>query len=136
MDNNELEQMVQKYLGQAIAPSTLRTYKSGKARFSHFCEEYNYPLLPVSEDILCKYVAFIANQGLKHATIKTYLSAIRHMQIVSGYGDPFKGQMARLEYVMRGVKYAEAKTGRGNTRTSYYSSVVESHESWPDERSS
>ena len=118
VDDSELEQMVHKYLGQAIAPSTLRTYNSGKVRFCRFCKHYNYPILPVSEDIilLCKYVAFIGNQGLKHGMTKTYLSAIRHMQIMSGYGDPFGVQMPCLEYVMRDIKCAEAKKGGRNTR--------------------
>ena len=37
--------------------------------------------IPVSEHQLCQYVSFLANHGLAHKTIKSYLSAVRHLQI-------------------------------------------------------
>ena len=66
---------------------------------------------------MCKYAAYVANQGLKHSTIKTYLSAVRHMQIMMGLGDPFNQPTPRLEYVLRGIKSDQAQKGRGGTRT-------------------
>ena len=37
------------------------------------------------------FVAFLALQGVKHQTSKSYMSALRHMQIEAGLGDPFAG---------------------------------------------
>lgn len=70
--------------------------------------------LPISESRRCSYVSFLANEGLKHRSIKSYLSAIRHLQIVEGLGDRFHGiSMLKLEYVLRGVKKHQAETMGG-----------------------
>ena len=56
--------------------------------------------LPVTEEGLLHFTAFVANQGLKHTTIKGYLSAIRHLQVW--------GNMPRLALGLRGVKKEQA----------------------------
>ena len=72
---------------------------------------------PLQEDTLCRYVAHLAGEGLKHRTIKAYLSAIRCLQIQNEMGNPFiSGSMPRLEYVLGGIKRVEASSGR-QTRT-------------------
>ena len=40
--------------------------------------------LPVSESGLCKFVTYLAEQGLKYRTIKTYLSGTQYLHIRSG----------------------------------------------------
>ena len=60
------------------------------------------------------YVPFLADQKLKHGTIKVYLSAIRNLQIASGLSDPFAGAaMPQHNQVMKGihVKWVEAERG-------------------------
>lgn len=53
-------------------------------------------------------------EGLKHRSIKSYLSAIRHLQIAEGLGDPFHGiSMPKLEHVFRGVKKHQVETMGG-----------------------
>lgn len=64
---------------------------------------------PANEDYLCKFCAFLANQGLSLQTIKCYLSAVRHQQIAMGFLDPHISGMARLEQVLRGIKRVKAK---------------------------
>lgn len=62
---------------------------------------------------MCDFVAHLADQGLCHRTIKTYLSGLRFAHIRSGFPDPFQaGQMPRLEYVLRGIRKEETKNGR------------------------
>ena len=68
--------------------------------------------VPVSESVLCTFVTYLAEEKLTHRTIKTYLSAVRFLQIRKGYPDPFQGSaMPRPEYVLKGVKRVQAKTG-------------------------
>ena len=43
---------------------------------------------PVSESLLCYFVASLARQGLAPATIKTYLAGVRHAQIMRGFEEP------------------------------------------------
>ena len=63
---------------------------------------------------MCFYVAKLANEGLAHSTIKSYLSAIRHLQIPNGHPDPHIGDMPRLSQVIKGIKSHQAKQGRQN----------------------
>jgi hypothetical protein len=52
---------------------------------------------------LCRYVTYLAKEGLKH------LSGIRCLQIQKALGNPFvSGSMPRLEYVLMGIKHVEA----------------------------
>lgn len=52
-------------------------------------------------------------ERLKHWSIKTYLSAVRHLQIGAGLPDPFgvSVSMPRLECVLKGVKRTQAEDG-------------------------
>ena len=56
------------------------------------------------EQNLCNFAAYLASSGLAHQTIKCYLSAVKHLQIESGMGDPSMSNMPKLEYVLRGIK--------------------------------
>ena len=70
--------------------------------------------LPVTEELLCRFVAMLGREGLKHSTIKVYLSGVRFYQIAQGLGDPFRGvgtSHPQLEYVMRGIKRVQAEGG-------------------------
>jgi hypothetical protein len=60
--------------------------------------------LPVSEDLLCRFISYLADDGLAPSSIKCYLSGVRHLQIAMHMGDPNIGSMARLEQVLKGAK--------------------------------
>ena len=66
---------------------------------------------------MCQFVASTTKEGLKHQTIKSYLAAVRHMQILAGWGDPLIHSMPLLEYVLRGVKSEQAKNPSSSQRT-------------------
>lgn len=70
----------------------------------------------MSESTLCYYVSFLAAK-LKHQSIKCYLSAVRHLQITQGFSDPFKAEMPRLDYVMRGIKRSQGEDGTNISRS-------------------
>ena len=104
--------MVQFYFNKGLATSTQRTYKSAQDRFLKFCQEGGFTPLPFSQSLLCSYVSYLADQDLKHGTIKVYLSAVRQLQIAAGLPDPFAGvAWPRLDQVMRGIKKVEAEKG-------------------------
>ena len=62
--------------------------------------------------MLCKFVAQLAEEGLKHRTIKCYMAGIRHLHIAEGLGDPFLPPLAKLHYVLRGVKRSQGEAGK------------------------
>lgn len=96
------------YFQHGLADSTQRSYYSAKRRYISFCAEHNLVALPVSEPQLCKFISYLAIQKLSHSTIKCYLSAVRHLQVEGGWGDPRINEMAKLEQVLKGIKRLQA----------------------------
>ena len=105
--------MVCFYFYYALAPSTHRSYNSAKKRYTDFRSQAHLEPLPAQEHQLCLYVSHLARSGLRHQTIKCYLSAIRHLQIQHGKGDPFIASMPKLEQVVKGIKSHQARQGPG-----------------------
>ena len=68
-------------------------------------------MVPASEGALSHFVATLAEEGLRHRTIKSYMAGVRHLHISEGYGDPFTHDLHRLHYVRRGIKRAEGIAG-------------------------
>ena len=76
-------------------------------RFNKFCTRFNVSLpFPVTEDLLCSFAAFLAEDGLAP---QTYLSAIRNTQISLGF--PEQSAMARLKRVLAGIRRVRSRTG-------------------------
>lgn len=87
LDSYRLDKHVDFYLEHALATSTRRTYHSAKRRYVSFCNYCHIPPLPTCEKIMCRYVDFLANEGLSHVTIKGYLAAVRHLHIENDAGE-------------------------------------------------
>ena len=81
---------------------------AGKKKFLSCCHGSGTSPLPLTEQKLVNFVAFAVNQGLRHQTVKCYLSAVRHMQIEWGGGDPGMTTMPGLELALRGAKREQA----------------------------
>ena len=95
LDFQKLETDVKFFYSEGLAKSILRSYQSGKERYTMFCIVTNINPLPVSEQHLCLFVSFLAKQELKYQTIKYYLSAICHLQISKGLQDTLTGEHMR-----------------------------------------
>ena len=124
MDVASLGLTVQRLLQAGLAPSTQRAYLAGKKKYMLFCQDTSTSPLPVTEVKLVNFVAFAVDKGLKHQTIKCYLSAIRHLQIEWGGGDPRVEKMPLLELTLRGAKRQQAGT-QGRTRLPITPAVLE-----------
>ena len=104
MDVATLGPIVQRLFQAGLAASTQRVYASGKRKYLEFCKQFGVSPVPVSEQGLVSFVASMVKHGLKHATIKSYLSAVRHLQVSVGGGDPGIGSMPQLGLIVCGVK--------------------------------
>ena len=113
MDLSELDGLAGKFFAKGLADSTqrIRTYRSAQNRYLAFCREGNLEAIPVSENVLCYYVSYLAREKLRHKTIKVYMSAVRYLHVAERGGDPFQAPMVRLQYVLRGIKRCEAEGG-------------------------
>lgn len=55
---------------------------------------------------------YLGGVGLKHHTIKTYLSGVQSLQIPSGHLDFFRGTYTpSFNYTLRGIKCVKAEQG-------------------------
>ena len=104
MDLTTLGPTIQRLLQAGLAKSTQRVYAAGKNKFLAFCQETNITPFPVTEQKLISFVAYGVNKGLKYQTIKCYLSAVRHLQVMCGGGDPRVESMPLLELALRGTR--------------------------------
>ena len=113
MDLSTLDEAVRLYCYRGLAESTHRTYRSGLSRYMSFCDAVNVsPPFPVSETILCYFVTYLARQGTSPASIKTYLAAVRHAQIVQGHPEPRQSSsLPRLRLVQNGIQRERASSG-------------------------
>ena len=82
-------------------------------RFEAFCSQFSVVSpFPITEHLLCCFAAFLADQGLTPQTAKSYLAAVRNMQISLGLPDPRdQSSMPMLKRVMAGIQRARASSG-------------------------
>ena len=82
-------------------------------RFYSFCVQFSVaPPFPVTEHLLCTFAAFLADQGLAPQTAKSYLAAVRNMQISLGLPDPRDhSSLPMLKRVMAGIQRVRATSG-------------------------
>ena len=78
---------VQRCFEHGLAPSTRKTYAA--KRFYNFCTKFHLPSpFPVTEHTLCCFAAFLADEGLTPQTARSYLAAVRNLQLSLGLPDP------------------------------------------------
>lgn len=53
---------------------------------------------------------YLAVSGLSRSSLKSYISALRHLQISLGLPDPATGEMPKLQGVMKGIKATQARS--------------------------
>ena len=109
-----LDRAVQNYCSLGIAQSTRKTYATASRRFQRFCVEFNVSNpFPVLESTLCYFATYLAQSGLAPSSIKVYLAALRHMQVLLGLPEPrAASSLPRLKLVLNGI--ARSKTGIGS----------------------
>lgn len=67
------------------------------------------PAVPAGEQLLLLYVAHLS-QRVCHGTVRSYLSAIRHLHLSKGLPDPLKGT-PRLDLALRGMRRRKPRVG-------------------------
>lgn len=94
------------YNDSSLAVNSKQSYATGKTQFINFCATFRVhelgPILPTTETILCYSATYLAKQ-VRHGTIKTYLSAVKHFHLQNNY-DLQLHKFIRLHYLLRGIK--------------------------------
>ena len=89
----------------ALKNNTKKTYSSAQTRYVKFCELYNFPIMPVSEDTLLLYIGYLFEQGLSGSSIRVYLSAVRSLHVFSG--KPYPTELHRVKLALKGARTRE-----------------------------
>ena len=78
-----------------------------------FCTQYTIDTpFPVTEQLLCYFSAFLADQNLSPQTVKSYLAAVRNMQISLGFPDPRdQSSMPMLKRIQAGIRRVRMEKG-------------------------
>ena len=63
---DKLQTLSQLLFQKGLASGTRNTHASANRRYITFCRDFSIQPLPVSEQILCTYAAYLAAKGLSH----------------------------------------------------------------------
>ena len=91
----------------SLGPSSCRAYRAGQSEFIQFCHRLSVTPLPVQEPLLILFVAHLSLR-LAHSSVRWYLSAVCHMHIAQGFGDPLAGTL-RLQLALKGLKRSKPR---------------------------
>ena len=98
-----------------------------------FAQDFTYPLHSPSLNRPSICFFFLHKEGLKHKTIKCYLSGIRHAHIAAGFPDPFNAQAQsrpRLDYIIKGHQQTAGPL-RSQTIATFTNHAADSLENMP-----
>jgi hypothetical protein len=88
-------------MDEALKTNTKRTYSSAQTRFLNFCVKFALLPMPVTEETLLLYIAFLFEEGLSGSTIRVYLSAVRSMHVFAGKIYPIN--LLRVKLSLKGA---------------------------------
>ena len=112
--------MVQHLCRKGVPASTCQTYDSAARRFNEFCMHFNVGnRFPVNKNLLIYFAMYLAQRGLKEQSVKTYLAAVRDLQLTMGLPDPCDSSpLPQLRFVLEGMRRMQAESGGFVPRTS------------------
>ena len=111
MDLAPIQEAVQYYFTNGLAPSTQRCYSAGQQRYIQFCTQADVIPIPTSENTLSFFAAYLARSGLAYSTIKVYFSSIGNLHLSCSQHIAYQTALTpRLEQILRGIKREQAFT--------------------------
>ena len=108
-DQGQLRISACQFFEAGLASNTRTTYAAGIRRYTNFCRATKLRTLPASESTLILFVTHLATSNISQATIKVYLSAVRHVHVLQGLHNVFSQQLTpRLQIILKGIKKNQA----------------------------
>jgi hypothetical protein len=103
----------QAFKRSSFALSTQKTYRSQLRSYLDFCLEYKCVPLPVSQETLVCYVAFLARRLLPRS-IPNYLNVVRLLHLEAGLPNPLEKNF-QVNLVKRGISRQLGEAGKAKT---------------------
>ena len=109
LDQGQLLTSTCQFFEAGLTSNTRTTYAAGIRRYTNFCKATKLRILPASEPTLILFVTHLATGNISQATIKVYLSAVRHIHVLWGLHNSFNQQLTpRLQIILKGIKKHQA----------------------------
>ena len=99
---SSLNKAVCGFVARGLAPSTRAVYWSATNHYDSFCAQFNLSSLPLTQDTLTCFVAYLAHSGMTYQSIRIYVSGIRFLHIARGLPDPLMEAFPILDYFLHG----------------------------------
>lgn len=99
-----LSESIRKYSRRAKADTTKRGYRSDLQHFAAFCTNQNVPALPAAPGTIAAYLAALADEGMKPATMSRRLAAISKAHAAAGLQSPTSMRNAIVAETWQGIK--------------------------------
>jgi site-specific recombinase XerD len=93
---------VRAYMAAEKAPATRRAYLSDVADFATWCSQAGHLALPAEPIIVARYLASLADRGMRASTIMRRCAAIAYAHRASGHEPPTNADGVRA--VLRGIR--------------------------------
>jgi hypothetical protein len=84
----QLDQATEDLKHRAYRPGTTNNHIQQAALFRQFCRHYNFNSISPSEEIICKYIAFLTHRFSSARSVRNYLSGVRFMHKTLGLPPP------------------------------------------------
>ena len=97
-----LDKEVQFYRGNSFANSTFKTYSVHFTAYSEFCNNLNISLVPISQQDLGRYIAFLSRK-LSFNSVRQYLNIVRLLHLEVGLKNPLEDNWY-VSSILKGVK--------------------------------
>lgn len=98
----EFKDVIGKYVKASASRNTQRSYRTAWNRFSRWVEVMGEKTLPASPEVLCSYIANMAEDGFALSTIEQALAAINKGHSLKGLPSP--SQYPGVKTVMQGIR--------------------------------
>ena len=105
-----LDRSVDLYFSSGLASSTSKVYSAALNHYFKFCNHYSLSTLPASEQLLCRFVTYLALDHVSVNSLRVYLSAVRQLHLQHHLTPPIIAAMPHLQQVLRGIKISQAKS--------------------------
>jgi site-specific recombinase XerD len=93
---------VRAYLAAEKSDNTRRAYRTDFDHYTAWCDSQELQALPGSAETVARYLAFLADSGLKPSTIERRRAAIRYAHKAGGYEPPTAAEGVKA--TMRGIR--------------------------------
>ncbi len=101
---HELAAGVASLIQAAKAPNTLRAYRADWQHFSAWCGARELPALPAAPETIAFYLADLAGQGRKPATLRRKLTALGRAHEAKGFSSPASMRQAIVSETLKGIQ--------------------------------